>query len=73
MPRRLQDHDLKQINDAYVVKLNLGALQHLSVKLLHDLKEAREQLNQNSGNSSKPPSSRAPWEELPEKNGGDGT
>jgi hypothetical protein len=34
----------------------------LSVQLLEDLKEARDRLNQGPENSSRPPSSRAPWE-----------
>jgi transposase len=34
----------------------------LSITLLIDLKEARERLNQNSKNSSMPPSSEAPWD-----------
>ncbi|MCI0666668.1 MAG: DUF6444 domain-containing protein [Methylococcaceae bacterium] len=34
----------------------------LSVRLLNALKEARERLKQNSRNSSRPPSSEAPWE-----------
>ena len=34
----------------------------LSLRLLADLKEARERLNQGPTNSSRPPSSRAPWE-----------
>ena len=38
------------------------ALRGLSVRLLADLKEARERLNQGPTNSSRPPSSRAPWE-----------
>ncbi|MCK5355989.1 MAG: transposase, partial [Methyloprofundus sp.] len=33
--------------------------------LLNDLKEARERLNQNSRNSSRPPSSEAPWDKAP--------
>jgi transposase len=32
-----------------------------STKLLSDLKEARERLDQNPSNSSRPPSSQAPW------------
>jgi len=34
----------------------------LSLRLLADLKEARERLNQGPTNSTRPPSSRAPWE-----------
>lgn len=65
MPQHLKDHSLKQLNSQYLAKLTLEELLHLSTKLLHDLKEAREQLNQNSSNSSKPPSSRHPWETAP--------
>jgi len=37
-------------------------LRRLSVKLLYDLKEARERLRQTSRNSSRPPSSDLPWD-----------
>jgi len=65
MPQQLKDHSLKQLNSHYLAKLTPEELLHLSAKLLHDLKEAREQLNQNSSNSSKPPSSKHPWETAP--------
>lgn len=65
MPQQLKDHSLKQLNSQYLAKLTPEELLHLSSKLLHDLKEAREQLNQNSSNSSKPPSSGFPWESTP--------
>ena len=58
----LSDHSLRQIDDAYLRSLDPEALCGLSVRLLADLKEARERLNQGPTNSSRPPSSRAPWE-----------
>ena len=58
----LSDHHLRQIDDAYLRSLDPEALCGLSVRLLADLKEARERLNQGPTNSSRPPSSRAPWE-----------
>ena len=58
----LSDHNLRQIDDAYVRSLEPEALRRLSVQLLEDLKEARDRLNQGPDNSSRPPSSRAPWE-----------
>ena len=58
----LSDHSLRQIDDAYLRSLDLEALRGLSLRLLADLKEARERLNQGPTNSSRPPSSRAPWE-----------
>ena len=38
-------------------------LQIVSGRLLRELKEARDRLNQSSSNSSKPPSTRAPWDD----------
>ena len=58
----LSDHSLCQIDDAYIRSLDPEALRVLLVKLLEDLKEARDRLNQGPENSSRPPSSRAPWE-----------
>jgi transposase len=59
---KLSDHDLKQLDDIYLGGLPMESLRGLSSKLLADLKEARERLNQNPSNSSRPPSSQAPWE-----------
>lgn len=58
----LSDHRLRQIDDAYVQSLDVEALRGLSVRLLADLKDARDRLNQGPDNSSRPPSSRAPWD-----------
>lgn len=58
---KLSDHDLTQLNEKDLLELPEESLRHLSVKLLNDLKEARERLRQNSRNSSRPPSSDAPW------------
>ena len=60
---RISDHSLRQLDEAYLERLEEGALRSLSGKLLADLKEARERLNQHSQNSSRPPSSQAPWEQ----------
>ena len=59
---QLSDHSLRQIDEAYLERLGDEALRSLSAKLLLDLKEARERLNQTSRNSSLPPSREAPWE-----------
>jgi transposase len=59
---QINSHSLSQLDEAYLRKLSEEALVVLSVKLLEDLKEARERLNQNSQNSSKPPSQDAPWQ-----------
>jgi transposase len=58
----LSDHDLRQINEIYLDSLPETELREVSKKLYRDLKEARARLNQNPDNSSRPPSTRAPWE-----------
>jgi hypothetical protein len=59
---RLKDHDLKQIDRDYVEGLARDKLVEVSLKLLADLKEARDRLNQTPQNSSRPSGSYAPWE-----------
>ena len=59
---KLSDYDLRQIDEERINKLSESAVKNLSITLLNDLKEARERLNQNSKNSSIPPSSEAPWD-----------
>jgi hypothetical protein len=63
MPNKmhLSDHDLRQIDDAYMESLRLEQLLELCKRLAKDLKEARDRLNQNPKNSSRPPSSTDPW------------
>ena len=56
------DHDILQLDDDYLHGLPVDPLRSLSKKLLADLKEAHDRLNQNPSNSSRPPSTRAPWE-----------
>jgi transposase len=58
----LSRNDLAQLDETYLAGLPGGSLRTLSVKLLLDLKELFERLEQNPSNSSRPPSSRAPWE-----------
>jgi hypothetical protein len=58
----LGPHSLRQIDDAYLQSWEVEALRGLSARLLADLKEAWDRLNQGPENSSRPPSSRAPWE-----------
>ena len=59
----LSDHDLRQLDDAYLAGLSDGQARALLGKALADLKVARERLGQNPTNSSRPPSTRAPWEQ----------
>jgi transposase len=58
----LSQHSLRQLDKAYLDALDEAGLRVLSVKLLADLKEAWDRLNQGPDNSSRPPSRRAPWE-----------
>ncbi len=58
----LSDHSLRQLDEESLDSLSEAAVRVLAIKLLIDLKEAREQLNQNAQNSSRPPSSAAPWD-----------
>jgi hypothetical protein len=58
----LSDHSLRQLDETYLGSLGEEALRALSVKLLDDLKEARDRLHQGPENSSRPPSTRAVWE-----------
>jgi transposase len=59
---QLSEHDLKQLDEEKIRSLQAQTLQTLSLKLLADLKEARDRLNQRPDNSSRPPSTRVPWE-----------
>lgn len=63
---QFSDHDLRQLDEAYLRSLSVEPLRTLSSKLLSDLKEAHDRLNQNPSNSSRPPSTRAPWEKSAE-------
>lgn len=58
---KLTNYDLKQITNATLEHLAPEQLLLFSKKILSDLKEAMDRLNQNSNNSSKPPSSTPPW------------
>jgi len=55
---------LRQIDEEYIDSLSLEKLRHLSKRLLGDLKEARDRLNQTPENSSRPSGSFAPWEKV---------
>ena len=68
----LNDYSLRQMDEDAIRKLPEFAVRDLAVRLLKDLKEARERLNQNSRNSSRPPGSDAPWEKVGEDCESDG-
>jgi len=56
----MSECNLGQLDEETLLNFLEEILQHLSAKLLNDLKEARERLNQNSRNNSHPPSSGTP-------------
>lgn len=60
---RLTDHDLKQLNVTYLASLSPEQLLYLSKKMLDDLRDARDRLNQTPQNSSRPSGSYAPWQQ----------
>jgi transposase len=57
----LSDRDLFQLDEERLMRLESGTLRTLAVKLMADLKLAREQLNRTPQNSSLPPGSQASW------------
>jgi transposase len=59
---QLSDFDLRQIDVEYLRSLSPERLRVVAEKLLLDLKAARELASQTPQNSSRPPSSRAPWD-----------
>ena len=60
---QLSDFDLRQIDVEDLRSLSPEQLRGVAeMILLLDLKAARELANQTPQNSSRPPSSRAPWE-----------
>jgi len=60
----LSKHDLLQMNDEWLNKLPAEQLQKVSILLLHEVKVLHDRLNQNPDNSSRPPTSQAPWERV---------
>jgi len=59
----LSDHDLRQMDEGWLENLPEDKLRQVSARILQDLKEARDRLNRTPDNSSRPPSSMAPWEQ----------
>jgi IS1 family transposase len=63
----LSDQQLLQIDADFLTRLRMrdpAALARLSLNLANDLKEARERLNQNPTNSSRPSGSMPPWDKV---------
>ena len=57
----LSDFDLQQLDERKLTALPAEQKDALLVKLLWDLKDARERLKGNSQTSSRPPRSDPPW------------
>ena len=58
---KLTDHDIKQINDTTLEQLSSKQLLSFTKTLLADYKKAKDYINQNSNNSSRPSGSMPPW------------
>ena len=58
----LSDHDLLQMDQAWLERQSEQTLRALMARALDDLRLARDRLNQNPGNSSRPPGSMPPWQ-----------
>lgn len=58
----LSDHDLKQMDEAWQGRQPEPVVRELLKRTLDDLRVARDRLNQNSTNSSRPPGSMPPWQ-----------
>lgn len=58
----LSDHDLLQMDEVWQGKLSEPKVRTLLKRTLEDLRVARDRLNQNPGNSSRPPGSMPPWQ-----------
>ena len=50
------------MDDEWLKKLPAELLLEVSKRLLHDVTELQDRVNQSPTNSSRPPTSRAPWE-----------
>jgi transposase len=55
-------HDIAQLDPHSLISMDKENLFHSLTKIVSDLKEATDRLNQNSSNSSRPSSSDSPWE-----------
>lgn len=58
----LTDHDLRQMDEAWLESLPEATARAVLQRVVADLKEARDRLNQTPQNSSRPPGSQPPWE-----------
>lgn len=61
---QLSLYDLKQIDESYLRSLSHETLLTLTFKAFSDLNECHDRLNQNSTNSSTPPSAEKPWTKI---------
>jgi len=62
---RLSDFDPRQIGLEYAASLPADIKDRLIASLADELREARDRLNQNSRNSSRPPRTEQPWKSVP--------
>ncbi len=58
----ISDYDLKQMDEVWQSKLGVPEVRTLLKRTLEDLRVARDRLNQNPANSSRPSGSMPPWQ-----------
>jgi transposase len=58
----LSDHDIKQMDEIWQSAQSEPVVRSLLIRTLEDLRVARDRLNQNASNSSRPPGSMPPWQ-----------
>ena len=58
----LSDHDIKQMDEIWQSAQSESVVRSLLIRTLEDLRIARDRLNQNASNSSRPPGSMPPWQ-----------
>ena len=64
---KLTDFDLRQMNSGWMKSLSEDRLRKVAITLMEDLKEARDRLNMDPSNSSRPSGSMPPWEKSRQK------
>ena len=60
--KNISDHDLSQMDEVWQANLSEPTVRSLLTRTLDELRVARDRLNQNPDNSSRPPGSMPPWQ-----------
>jgi len=60
--KNISDHDLSQMDEVWQANLSEPTVRSLLTRTLDELRVARDRLNQNPDNSSRPSGSTPPWQ-----------